>query len=570
MFAISVMDKVKHIFPPVLNRWHDATYWVVLVLACVTFMVMNVFTTFKEDDMAFSLVEGEWTPVHSILDVLRSHVNVFFHANGRTANLVASFFCAMLGKTVFNVCNTLVFGFLAHMISLLATGRRSLLSLSVFLVAVGTCYPVPGETMLWLDGSCNYMWAITLSMTLVYYLSRPHQAPLGWGRGVMLLMAAFIAGSFNEATSFGFLLGLIIYYVFNRHRIDRRVVIALSGYLLGVILIVASPGAWARAVGGDIVVNLPLTDLLHSRWFIFSEKMLRFYIPVVAVVVGILALLLRRGKAVKQSPWTFVFLGLAVVLFALGQTHERVYAPLFTVALMISIIAADVLLNRWQWGRMAVIIVCLGLAGFTAARGVTELNRYKVYDNQTVSEILAATEQAVLHERVYDGYSRFIKPMNYISTNFFAHEDIYRAFYGKKNVQFVSDSVYVRYHEGRLLDEAQVLQPRDGSSTLFGRVYMFDHQDYIVIGLMTDQMPNSMQTAELHAVSMDSIRTVEEQRRRYDYGINIDYEPVGFYPLDYQGQLYLICKKPQSLTGYIVFPMSFTLNTPPALYTLYF
>ena len=150
------MDKVKHIYPPVLNRWHDATYWVVLVLACVTFMVMNVFTTFKEDDMAFSLVEGEWTPVHSILDVLRSHVNVFFHANGRTANLVASFFCALLGKTVFNVCNTLVFGFLAHMISLLATGRRSLLSLSVFLVAVGTCYPVPGEPMLWHDCSCKY------------------------------------------------------------------------------------------------------------------------------------------------------------------------------------------------------------------------------------------------------------------------------------------------------------------------------------------------------------------------------------------------------------------------------
>ena len=302
------------------SRWHGVAYWAVLLGACAVFLVMNMLTTFKEDDMAFSLIEGEWTPVRSLLDVVRSHFNLFEHANGRTANLVAALFCALLGKTAFNVCNTVVFGLMAHLLSVLTTGRRSLLALSMFLVAVGTCYPVPGETMLWLDGSCNYMWAITLSLGFIGYLVRTHEGPLGWGKALLLLVVAFVAGSFNEATSWGLLLGLVAYYAVNRSRWNRRVLVALVGYALGVALIVASPGAWARAATGDIAVNMGIADLLHSRWYIFSEKMWRFYLPVVALLVGVAALVLRHGKTVKESPWTYIFVCLALVtlVFLLG------------------------------------------------------------------------------------------------------------------------------------------------------------------------------------------------------------------------------------------------------------
>ncbi len=541
-------------------------YWSVLLLACVVFLVMNVLTTLKEDDMAFSLVEGVWTPVRSLLDVVRSHANLFVDANGRTANLVAALFCGLLGKGFFNVCNALVFGALAHLLSLLATGRRSLLALSMFLVAVGTCYPVPGETMLWLDGSCNYMWAITLSMALVCYLLRVHRGPLGWGKALALLLFSIVAGSFNEATSFGFLLGMAACVLVNRGRWNRRTAVAVAGYLLGVVIIVASPGAWHRAATGDISVNMGMAELLNSRWYIFSEKMMRFYLPIAAAIVGLAALLLKRGKAVKQSVWTYIFLGLALVMFVLGQTAERAYAPLCTVALLILMMAADRILRRWNWRRMAAIAVCLGLAGFTAARGVVELKRYKAYNDQTMSEIVTAPDQAVLRERIYDGYSRFIKPMNFISSSFFAHEGIYRAYFGKKNVQFVSDSVYVRFHEGRLLDGANLHGNGAQDSNhpeLIGDVYFFDNQDYIAIEFKADSLPDSFQTAEFHKnkdamVKCGDPEEVKEQQRRRNYGITIDYDPAGFYPLENQGKCYLICKAPDSLVGSIVFPMWLT------------
>lgn len=432
------------------RRWHDIAYWGVLAVACAVFLLMNVLTTFKEDDLAFSLIEGVWKPIESLLDLCKSHCNHFVDSNGRTANLVASLFCGLLGKTAFNLCNALMFGLMAHMLSFLATGRRSLLALSMFLAMVGTCYPVPGETMLWLDGSCNYMWAITLSLVLALYLQRQHHAQLGWGKTIALVVAGFIAGSFNEATSFGFFAGWCLYYAFNRDRLDRRAIAVLTGYLLGILLIVASPGAWQRAAG-DLVLNLSVADMFSSRWHIFSEKMWRFYLPVAIPLVGVVAVIWKGWSSIKRYLWTYIFLCLVLVMFALGVIHERAYAPLVTVAFLIIAAAADWLLQRWQWARVAAVVVCLGLAAFTFARGIKMQDAYKAYDDQVVSEIRTAPRQAVLRERHFDGYSRFIKPMNYRSTDFFGHEVVYCGYYNKENVQFVSDSVYSRYHSGGYL-----------------------------------------------------------------------------------------------------------------------
>lgn len=539
-------------------RWHGIAYWGLLAVACAMFLVMNVYTTFKEDDMAFSLMEGEWTPVRSLVDLLRSHTNLYLHANGRTANLVAALFCALLGKGLFNVCNTLVFGLLAHLTSLLTTGRRSLLALSMFLVSVGTCYPVPGETLLWLDGSCNYLWAITLSLALVWYLMRSHDPVQGWARGLALFLAALVAGSFNEATSFGMLAGLALYYLLNRSQCNRQAAIFMAGYLLGVAIIVASPGAWARAASGDISVNMALPDLLHSRWHIFSEKMWRFYLPVVACLVGIAALVMGRWREVRRSPWTWILLCLALVMFALGQTSERAYAPLVTVALIVIIIAAHVLTQRWPWLRLAAVAVCAALTVFTYARGIVELRRYEAFNGLAVSQIRDSDDsQVVLHERQYDGYSRFIKLMNFMSNNFFAHEDIYRAYYGKANVQFVPDSVYVRFHDGRLLDGARACQSQTSCNDLVGDVYAFDNQDYVLVELKTVTLPGSFQTAQYRYDTHRPGNSPHEQQRRRDYGITIDYDPAGFYPLKYQGRCYLVCEKPADTPCHLTFPLWF-------------
>ena len=548
---------------------HDLAYWGLLIAAAAVFLVMNFLTTLKEDDMLFSLVEGEWTPVRTLMDAVRSHIYHYGHTNGRLADVVPEFFCGLAGKAAFNVCNTLVFAALLHLLSLLVTGRRSVLMVALFLAMVGTCFPVPGETMLWIAGSAGYMWAITLSLALVWYLQRQHSQPIGAGAAVVLFLCALVAGGFNEATSFGFFGGLCAYYAFNRKRCDRRAMVALTGYLLGIVLIAASPGAWDRAAAGGIAVDMPLGDLLASRWFIFHEKMWRFLTPVAALLVGIVALLLRHGGNVRCCVWTYIALALALVVFILGIIHERVYAPLAVVTFIIVAMAAHWLLSRQSptfsrqlsVARVALTVVALGLATFTFARGIKVMRQYQAFYDETVAQIVAAPRQAVLPMRSFDTYSRFIKPVNFNSTNFFAHEVVYCAYFGKENVQFVPYSIYTLFHEGRLLDGAVPLPMHSDRPDLTGTISVIPEQGYFTVELKTDTFPHSFQTARYCLASSDEL-SQDEMQRRVNYGLTREYNPMGFFPLRYQGRILFVLPVPTPDVSRIVIPLGIDPGDP--------
>ena len=536
------------------SRWHDTAYWVLLIVLGAAFLVMNFLTTLKEDDMLFTLIEGELTPVHTLTDALRSYGYHYLHTNGRLADIVPLFFCGIAGKTAFNICNTLVFTMLLHMLSLLVTGHRSVLTVSLFAAVIGTCYPVPGETMLWIAGSAGYMWAVTCSLVLVYYLQLHHQSPIGWGGAIALLLGAFVTGGFNEATSFGFFAGLCAYYACNRDRFDRRAAIALVGYLLGIVLIASSPGAWNRVAAGGIAVDMPPCDLLKSRLFIFHEKMWRFLTPVAALIVGVAALAFRHSSEVRRCVWIYITVALAVVMFVLGIIHERAYAPLATTSFIIVAVAAEALTGKWRWARTALVVVALALVAFTFARGIKVLGQYKGFYDQTVNEIITAPRQAVLRERMFDGYSRFIKPVNFKSDNFFAHEVIYCAYFGKENVQFVNGSIYDRYHNGTLLDGAVPLTMKSDRPDISGAVLALSPMSHIAVELKTDTFPHSFQTARYYLTSTDALSS-QELSRRQDYGLVTDYDPQGFFPLRYKGRIMLIMPMPTRAISHIVIPL---------------
>ncbi len=521
-----------------------------MLLACAIFFWMNMLTPLKEDDMEFTILGRG-----PLLNALRFPNDNIMSSDSRFADLVAVLFCGFLGKTLFNVFNTLVFALMAHLLSLLSVGRRSVLVLSLFLDFVGCCYPVPGETMLFVAGSCNYMWAITASLLLVWYLLRHHGTPLSWGKSVLLFIGAFIAGNFNEATSFGFFAGLCLYYAFNRRQWTRVVMVEMAGYLLGILVILFSPGAWDRAANGGIVVDLALSDLLYSRCVIFLEKILHFVTPVAAVVVGIVALLMRHGKSVRKCVWTYILPCLAVLMFVLGMLNERPYAPLATVGFIILMMGIHYLLDGRNALRLLVIVLGLALSGLTTFRAMHSLRAYKAYEDLTMSEIASAPRQAILRERHFNGHSRFVTALRYSSPEYFVRENIYCAFYDKDNLQFVSDSVYDRYHSGRLLSGATVLPLTSDRPDVVGTIYSFPDQDYMVAELRVDSLPYTTQQARYYNAPQGKALTDQDKAYRRRYGLATDYTPHGFYPLRYQGKLLLIFPSMGEDISHVVFPI---------------
>jgi len=554
------MDLAKMMESPGHRRWHDAAYWVVLLAACVVMYVMNTLTPFKEDDMAYSVI-----PSGSLREFCSSLVDHFMTTNGRFADVVANLFCAVLGKPVFNVCNALVFGLMAHLVALLSAGRRSLMALTLFLAVVGVCYPVPGETMLWVAGSCNYLWAVTASLALIYYLLNHKDGPLGWGRAALLLLGAFVAGNFNEATSFGVFAGLFLYYAFNRRKVDRRVVIAMVGYLLGVVMIVASPGAWSRLAEESGEANSGFIGLLSSHWYIFNEKMWRFYTPLTACAAGLVVLLSKGFGMVRRSMWTYLFVCLVLFMFAMGfrVINERAYAALVTVGFIITARTACWLLSRWPWARMAVAAGALAMSAYATVHAYGPVKAYKAFEDGVVSDIVKAPREAVLLERRFDGYSRFVFPLRFVSSETFMRENVYCAYYDKDNVQFVSDSVYARYHQGRLLDGAVEAPVKTDRPDIVNTMLMIPGQEYMVITLNVDTMPFTSQQASYVVSALSQ----EEMEFRNNYGLFTDHTPQGFYPLRYQDRLLLIFPSVSDSVEHIEFPID-NLE-PPTQVTLH-
>ena len=554
------MDLAKMMESPGHRRWHDAAYWVVLLAACVVMYVMNTLTPFKEDDMAYSVI-----PSGSLREFCSSLVDHFMTTNGRFADVVANLFCAVLGKPVFNVCNALVFGLMAHLVALLSAGRRSLMALTLFLAVVGVCYPVPGETMLWVAGSCNYLWAVTASLALIYYLLNPKDGPLGWGRAALLLLGAFVAGNFNEATSFGVFAGLFLYYAFNRRKVDRRVVIAMVGYLLGVVMIVASPGAWSRMAEESGEANSGFIGLLSSHWYIFNEKMWRFYTPLTACAAGLVVLLSKGFGMVRRSMWTYLFVCLVLFMFAMGfrVINERAYAALVTVGFIITARTACWLLSRWPWARMAVAAGALAMSTYATVHAYGPVKAYKAFEDGVVSDIVKAPREAVLLERRFDGYSRFVFPLRFVSSETFMRENVYCAYYDKDNVQFVSDSVYARYHQGRLLDGAVEAPVKTDRPDIVNTMLTIPGQEYMVITLNVDTMPFTSQQASYVVSALSQ----EEMEFRNNYGLFTDHTPQGFYPLRYQDRLLLIFPSVSDSVEHIEFPID-NLE-PPTQVTLH-
>lgn len=391
-------------------------------------------------------------PINSLLDVLRSWVS-YYQYDARMANVISFTFNGILGKAVFNVCNVLVFGVMAHLLSRMATGRNSVMALVVLLTYMVTAMPVPGETMLWETGSFNYLWNMTASMLLVAYLLWHRNAQPAWWQCVLLVVVSMFVGGINEGTTFGMFGGLVMYYVFNRDKVDCAVLAVMMGYLLGVLLLITCPGAWDRA-SLEVSHQSGTLALLVERCRLLVGKSLAYVSPLVALLV-LLAACIKWGfrKTFAASPWTWVFLVQLAFVFVVGKDQPRLFFPVSMSALIIVVMAVAIIGRYLRWLPLVVIVVGLSICVKYYPGNLDTMRRYQTFFNRVDQDIRqVAGPQVILEQRIFGDYSRFIKYFNFESWNFLIREETLCRYYGKENIQFVPQGIYHRYHDGTLLD----------------------------------------------------------------------------------------------------------------------
>ncbi len=191
--------------------------------------------------------------VNSFGDIFQSQWSHYLTWGGRVfAHSIVQFFL-WIGKPYFNVANTIVFVLLILVIINLANtwlkiSRAALVWIFLSLNLFAACSV---NTMIWLTGSCNYMW---MSFVQLFFLTpyvkalRSHEAGNSALNVVIMIVLGLLAGASNEAGALvTIFLAVLMTVMCKAQGIFRPwMLVGLIGLSIGFAFMILAPGNFAR------------------------------------------------------------------------------------------------------------------------------------------------------------------------------------------------------------------------------------------------------------------------------------------------------------------------------------
>ena len=331
---------------------------IMMAIVAVAYGVLNFLTPLYHDDFVYKFMfEGGAVnydhPIRSIGDIIASQVDHYTSVNGRSiVHFLVQLFTGLLGKTVFNLFNVIVFcafiflpkrqsiggkrleGDARFCVSTLrmsrpattsARGRdaRFCVSTLVILVLV-LLMPRFKDTFLWMTGSINYLWSATAALGFLLIYEKRRDRAMDWALLPMLLVA-FLLGWTHEGITLPLAASLVLINLFsikkNRGRV-QGLWLALA-YLAGGCVIALAPGTIARSgMGGGLTPSI--LGLKVITGFVVLAKLRIIYLALLATVI---AWFTRRDTAkqvIKHNSYLILamFLSLGIV-FTSGLESSR-------------------------------------------------------------------------------------------------------------------------------------------------------------------------------------------------------------------------------------------------------
>ena len=377
-------------------------------------------------------------PISSFWQIFPSMWNHYNAVNGRyTSHFIIQLFCGLLGKSIFNYFNTIIFLLFIDLMVIMSYGKRRLLPLALVVASIVFLLPFPGQTMLWLTGSVNYLWAATFSLLVLKIItSRERKKTVCC---LLLFFFAVFSGWMNESISFGIGGGLVFYFLFNRSRftgISRWMTI---GYLIGCLLILFSPGTMNRVSAGEINTEMTVIQMFMSR--MINSVILLKNIPILSLswIVLFLACFKRFRFMIKGAPiFVLSFILTAIFCFILGLTEKRIYFGLSVLGTIIIVNAIyhciqDFYIPAYLRYVFASLLLLVCVPEETKAYHKTK--DYLIYIIDIEEHIKASSDECVIELPNEIMSSRFVFATKVDANRYQFHNRIRAFYYRKKYVQ---------------------------------------------------------------------------------------------------------------------------------------
>ena len=344
------------------SDWDRRLFYLMLGISFALILVLNLLTPLLSDDYAYLT---EVRTARSILDLLSQEYHQYLTWNGRSvAHFILRIFL-YLPMPVFKLANSLAFVAVAVLMTKLVGGENRydcfallLSQLVLWLFSVDF-----SQTILWEDGACNYLWCAMIILFFMLMEKRVYEGTLriADSRREKVMAAAglfvlgLIAGWCNENTSGGcllFALALLIGGIRNKKRGLLPMATGAVGNLVGLLLMVLSPGEQLRASYDTDESYTGLLGLL-SRFQKITLNVRTYFgilLAILAICLVIMALQNNRKDRKQVLLYAFLFAATTYALILTRPTQPRALfgAGLFLDIAVITAIRSIVAFEREQ------------------------------------------------------------------------------------------------------------------------------------------------------------------------------------------------------------------------------
>ena len=237
-----------------LYKKNKAFIWTGLFVF-LTMLVLNGLTPMVYDDYTYSASFATGEMITSIKDIFPSLYAHYFTMNGR---LILHFFAHLvlfLPGYIFVFTNSIMYVLMGYLVykHIVGRKRKSPLLYALIFFAMWFFIPAFGDTVLWIDGSCNYLWgAVLICAYLLPYRIYVEENDFFKNKRWILLMflGGIIMGWCNENTSAAAIMMIVLFmilYKISGQKIPYWSVSGLAGSLIGFFVMIAAPANRRRA-----------------------------------------------------------------------------------------------------------------------------------------------------------------------------------------------------------------------------------------------------------------------------------------------------------------------------------
>lgn len=393
-----------------VEKHRKTIFYIILCTSLVMIYAYNLLTPYLSDDYAYLI---EVRKAASLWDLVKQQYGEYLSNSGRVIGQFNVRLSLYVSKQFFNVINSGMFLALVLLIYR-NVSRKKKHDIFVLLLAITFLWRFSvdfGQTMLWICGSCNYLWGsvIILSFfTLYRYFLEKEEAVRHQGiLALLFLLFGIAAGWCNENTSGGGLLLMLMYSLNfwwkkrkeNRKGIYPFMIAGVTGMCLGILGMISAPGVRKRSATMSEDQYTGLVGLL-SRIYktTVSIRELFFALLVVITILFVILVLQKKLKTWTQIRtndsvlFAVAFVATSYVLALIPTPQNRAFFGA-GVFLMIACIQGIVDIGQDEMVISAikyslVSILCLWLF-FTYMENLVNLARIYREENERIELIKA-------------------------------------------------------------------------------------------------------------------------------------------------------------------------------------